>query len=95
MQGTVKCDGCGKLVDRQPIHEALVLAAANPPLQAPTCDACGALIRPTTIMFGQELDSPTLAAARKACDEADLLLVVRVLHCLQVGERVILFSFLL
>lgn len=77
-EGRVQCDGCGDLSDRAQIHATLA-ASGSADLVPPVCGKCGGWLRPTTVMFGEALQEATLAAAKRAVDEADLLLVVRVL----------------
>lgn len=42
----------------------------------PACPACGALLRPGVVWFGEALDGPTLDAAHAAASSADACLVV-------------------
>ena len=64
--GDVRCTGCGTTDDRW--GEAL------PPL--PRCDACGALVRPAVVWFGESLPGDVWLAAESAVRTADLVLVV-------------------
>ncbi len=64
--GEVRCTGCGARDDRS--GEAL------PPL--PRCDACGALVRPAVVWFGESLPGDVWLAAESAACAADLVLVV-------------------
>jgi NAD-dependent deacetylase len=41
----------------------------------PTCAACGSVLKPDIIMFGEQLPIATLQAARAAAHQADLILV--------------------
>ena len=62
----VRCTGCGITFDRA----GVVL----PPL--PRCDACGALLRPAVVWFGESLPPDAWSAAFSGVHESDLLLVV-------------------
>lgn len=62
----VRCVGCGETFDRTGI--------ALPPL--PSCDVCGALLRPAVVWFGEGLPTDVWTAAERAVRSADLLLVV-------------------
>jgi NAD-dependent deacetylase len=62
----VRCVGCGHREDDTP---------EGPPRSTFTC-ACGHWLRPAVIWFGEPLDPSTLAAASRAAEQADLLLVV-------------------
>jgi NAD-dependent deacetylase len=42
----------------------------------PRCPACGALLRPAVVWFGESLDGPTLSGTWAAAHEADVCLVV-------------------
>jgi NAD-dependent deacetylase len=43
---------------------------------APVCDACGGIVKPATISFGQPMPQQAMADARAATLDADLFLVV-------------------
>jgi NAD-dependent deacetylase len=62
----VRCTGCGRTTDRA--GESL------PPL--PRCDACGQLVRPAVVWFGESLPRAVWAAAEAAVQGADLMLIV-------------------
>jgi NAD-dependent deacetylase len=62
----VRCTGCRQVEDR-----------AGESLPAlPSCSACGSLLRPAVVWFGEDLPPGVWAAAEAAVDQADLLLVV-------------------
>ncbi len=44
--------------------------------EPPRCPRCGSWLRPDVVWFGERLDPEALAAAERACTEADALLVV-------------------
>jgi NAD-dependent deacetylase len=46
------------------------------PGEPPTCSECGNLLRPGVVWFGENLPLGALTAAERACDEAELALVV-------------------
>ena len=62
----VRCTFCDETFDRTGV--------SLPPL--PSCDACGRLLRPAVVWFGESLPQDIWARAQAAVDAADLLLVV-------------------
>ncbi len=62
----VRCTRCERTTDRgtEPL----------PPL--PSCDACGGLLRPAVVWFGEALPALAWQAAERAVLDADLLLIV-------------------
>jgi len=66
----VRCTGCGR---RAP-HDGPVDATSLGTL--PRCDACGALLRPDVVWFGETLDPRVLDAAFDAARSAGACLVV-------------------
>ncbi|MEJ2215474.1 MAG: NAD-dependent protein deacetylase [Gemmatimonadota bacterium] len=44
--------------------------------RVPVCDACGGLLKPDVVFFGENVPAPTVDAAWRLFDEADVLLVV-------------------
>jgi NAD-dependent deacetylase len=64
--GDVRCTGCRETIDRW----GEVLPAL------PRCDACGQLLRPAVVWFGESLPPAIWDAAERAVGEADVLLVV-------------------
>lgn len=64
--GDVRCTGCGETSDRWGIP--------LPPL--PTCDACGGLLRPAVVWFGEMLPPDIWTQATEAVADAEVLLVV-------------------
>jgi NAD-dependent deacetylase len=65
-----RCTRCGR---RAP-HDAPVDATSSGTL--PRCEACGALLRPDVVWFGETLDPRVLDAALDAARSADACLVV-------------------
>ena len=62
----VDCLGCGKRYPRAAVHDMMLAGA-----EVPRCEACGGLLKPATVAFGQSLPERELeeAAARSgACD---------------------------
>ena len=43
---------------------------------APECDACGGLLKPATISFGQSMPALAMQAAAKACQDCEVFLAV-------------------
>ncbi len=62
----VRCSACGRVEDR----EGEILP------NLPRCKACGGLLRPAVVWFGEPLPESILQDARKAVLDADVLLVV-------------------
>ncbi len=61
------CLDCGA---RVPMGEVVAL------LPAPACPACGRILKPDVVMFGEFLPEAAIARARRLAVEAELLLVV-------------------
>jgi NAD-dependent deacetylase len=66
----VRCTHCGA----RSAHEARIDASSRATL--PTCDACGSLLRPDVVWFGESLEPAVLDAALDAARHADACLVV-------------------
>jgi NAD-dependent protein deacetylase/lipoamidase len=64
---TSSCLDCGEVV---PFDDVVAL------LPVPTCPACGRILKPDVVMFGELLPEPAMARARRLAGEAGLLLVV-------------------
>lgn len=62
----VRCTGCGQVKEERRLD--------LPSL--PTCEACGALLRPHVIWFGEMLDPQVLAAATAAVTSCEVMLVI-------------------
>ena len=65
------CIQCFHIYDNAPILEKF-LADGN----VPYCPRCGGVIKPNTILFGEQLPIVELQGAKKAIRQADILLVV-------------------
>ena len=65
------CLTCG---DRVAADEACRRVGAGE--RAPRCRQCGGLLKPATILFGEELPPGVMARAEAAVEECDLLLAV-------------------
>jgi NAD-dependent deacetylase len=62
----VRCTGCGNLTEDRRV-----------PLPAlPTCDACGALLRPHVVWFGEMLDPKILDLAYRALETCQVMMVI-------------------
>jgi NAD-dependent deacetylase len=74
VHGTATEAACLVCGERSPIRPHLDAFAATriPPL----CEACGGLLKPATISFGQQLDGVTLARASQAADRCDLVVAL-------------------
>jgi len=62
----VRCTRCGAISDDHPVELPVL----------PYCSACGALLRPHIVWFGESLDPGVLDAAEVAVEECDLFLVI-------------------
>src|SRR5262249_6655244 len=62
----VRCASCGQTTDRA--------GQRMPPL--PKCDACGGLLRPAVVWFGEALPVGAWAAAEGAASHCDVMLVI-------------------
>jgi len=67
----VGCLSCGHTVDREAFQPLV-----SPEGDAPDCEKCGGLMKPTTISFGQMLDPRTVERATAETEQCDLFLVV-------------------
>jgi NAD-dependent deacetylase len=67
----VRCLGCGRLSPRAAIQQRVLAGEADPP-----CQACGGILKPTTISFGQPLEPAVVAAAERLLGRARLCLIV-------------------
>ena len=67
----ITCLDCGQRVPRE-AFQPLVTPAGD----APACEACGGLMKPATISFGQMLTPESLHRAAEATDACDLFLVI-------------------
>jgi NAD-dependent deacetylase len=67
---TATCPGCRK---RHPLERVLDLLAEA---DAPACSACGALLKPDVVFFGELLPAEAIERASKLALHAGLLLVV-------------------
>ncbi|MDQ3010496.1 MAG: Sir2 family NAD-dependent protein deacetylase [Acidobacteriota bacterium] len=70
---TVECEclTCGARVS---MDEAVARVKAGD--VAPECDACGGLLKPATISFGQSMPAMAMKAAVEACQDCDVFLAV-------------------
>ena len=67
----VSCLGCGKEFDPDPIYRRLEEAALPSP-----CDACGGLLKPATISFGQSMPQVAMKRAQEWSEAAEIYIVV-------------------
>jgi NAD-dependent deacetylase len=67
----VQCLGCRK---RGPMADALDRVRAGEP--DPACTACGGVLKPATVMFGEHLDPTVLDQARSIAAACEQLLVI-------------------
>jgi NAD-dependent deacetylase len=68
---TVGCLGCAKEWPREEIHHWLLRGVEDP-----ACDACGGILKPKTIAFGQEMPPAETRRAFAEAADCDLLLAV-------------------
>ncbi len=67
---TSSCRGCGA---SYPLAEVVALLEREP---APTCSACGGILKPDVVFFGELLPERAIERASELAREAQLLLVV-------------------
>ena len=67
----VSCLSCGRRLPREEVQPRFEASG-----QPPRCEACGGLLKPATISFGQALPAEALRAAEEAARSCDLFLVV-------------------
>lgn len=67
----VRCLGCGAGYPRDAVHERVVRGEAEP-----ACRACGGMLKPMSVSFGEPMPRDALRLAERAARESDLLLVV-------------------
>jgi NAD-dependent deacetylase len=67
----VRCLACGAEYRRDDVH-AWVEASD----EAPACRACGGIVKPTTVLFGEALPAGAMDEARRRASAADLFVVV-------------------
>ncbi|WP_412537848.1 NAD-dependent deacylase [Longispora sp. K20-0274] len=67
----VRCVGCGA---RSTMAEALDRVTAGE--EDPPCSACGGVLRPCTVMFGEPLDSTVIAQAEAVAQACDVFIAV-------------------
>lgn len=65
-----ECLTCGARIS---MDEAVARVKSGDP--APECDACGGLLKPATISFGQSMPALAMQAAVEACQDCDVFLV--------------------
>ncbi len=64
------CQGCGK---EYPVEQALRLTTRDIPWR---CAACGQIVRPDIVFFGEAIPAQALDASRELAGKADLVLIV-------------------
>jgi NAD-dependent deacetylase len=74
----VACLRCGHRQDAEPVHDRVRAGELDPSCLQPTPDgsACGGILKPATISFGQSLVASDLDRADAAAESCDLLLAV-------------------
>ncbi len=68
---TLSCTQCFRQVEAEPFLVPFIRDG-----RIPHCDACGAVLKPDVILFGEQLPQKAWYAARSAARQADLMLVV-------------------
>jgi NAD-dependent deacetylase len=66
-----RCLACGAAYTRDRLHARLEAG-----VDVPDCEACGGIVKPHTILFGEALPAGVLEAARRRAGAADLLVVL-------------------
>jgi NAD-dependent deacetylase len=62
----VRCTGCGVVIEDRRVPIPIL----------PTCDACGTILRPHIVWFGESLDPADLRRCTETLQSCDLLLVI-------------------
>ena len=66
-----RCLGCGAAFTRDEIHAWLDAGA-----DVPACPACGGIVKPLTVLFGEAMPAQAMALAEQEARAADLFVVV-------------------
>jgi NAD-dependent deacetylase len=66
-----RCLDCAAPYTRDALHARLEQGVA-----VPACEACGGIVKPHTILFGEAMPSDVVAEARRRAEAADLMLVL-------------------
>ncbi|MFD8012959.1 NAD-dependent deacetylase [Streptomyces sp. NPDC058955] len=74
LHGTVRSVVCTACHARSPMAEALERLEAGEP--DPVCRACGGILKPATVMFGQRLDPVVLGHAMSVAKAAEVFIAV-------------------
>ncbi len=74
LHGTARSVVCTACHARSPMAEALERLEAGDP--DPACRACGGILKPATVMFGQRLDPVVLGNARAVAEAAEVFIAV-------------------
>ncbi|AUG77790.1 NAD-dependent deacetylase [Kitasatospora sp. MMS16-BH015] len=74
LHGTAQEVDCLDCAARTPMAEALARVAAGEP--DPACLACGGVLKPATVMFGELLDTELLAKAESVAQASQLFLAI-------------------
>lgn len=67
----VACLSCGTRYEREPVQARIESGE-----KAPRCEACGGLLKPATISFGQAMPEKETAEAYRRSEASDLFMVV-------------------
>lgn len=73
LHGTMQFSRCLRCNKRYSFEEVLPEVRAN---RVPRCSACGGLIKPEVVFFGENLPEQTLDQAIHDCENTDMLLVM-------------------
>ncbi len=73
LHGSTRVYTCMQCTEHYSFHQAYELVQANLP---PTCQKCGGVIRPGTVMFGEALPMQVLQEAKKSALQADLFMCI-------------------
>ncbi|MBK7582187.1 MAG: Sir2 family NAD-dependent protein deacetylase [Myxococcales bacterium] len=74
LHGTNSAVECTECRRREPTERCMLEFERT--REPPTCSACGALMKPAVVMFGQSLDMTQLGSAFRHAERADLLLAL-------------------
>lgn len=73
LHGSVRAVTCTRCGDRTPMADALARLDGDPGEPDPPCLACGGILKPATVMFGESLDPDVLSVAAAVARQASRL----------------------
>jgi len=59
-----------------PDGDAIPVAGEYPDFEVPACPACGGIVKPDVVFYGEAVPADVSSAARRTVEQADVLLVI-------------------